>query len=1256
MAVSLNPTLAAAQNQINRHPIVQVRSQKFADLLPLVGNDFGVTYDSKLHPSLLSHSSGRLGMTFSETRETSDCYGYYWYTDINREQWTEKLLYSIGDLNAYHCHMVEMPDESVGLVMWFPSGGANVVGASFDITGSSLPLGPTDWTTVAYMGGYVISASAAVNDAGTAIIVWSMWNGSTSSIWYSTTTDFSTFTGAIDITPPTLNTDYPIDQVNICNMTDGSMILAFAHGDAEYDGEYVYNIYTMTSTTNGLTWSNYTAQTSYDSLRVVGKHPIISQKTDGTVTLTYVRYTTYEFMNGGQSGWPTACGSVDDVRYVHYNPNNQRLYLAVGNTGSGAKGYCAVVIVDPATWTIERTYDSNSVPDLSALFAAATSWSSYHGSEDYYTFLMAGDHIAFIDDQVGTIATYHFYDNATYGVTANMSGFENTPVGSTHHLSAIYYDSVERKIWCVLTETYVYRGGMIVGWISIDQAPDIDGNYTFTPLSDGQYTVAGASYGTLHAEAILTGYKTIKAIPEKGWVTIGIYQENPSPYFEGEFHVYSITTGAVVKKYHYSLYSGFPFGGCWNQFYHNGYIYAAFTYYSGLAAEVDKKGMLRMNPDTDEFNYIVPPWAAGSHFYFRDAKVKSDDRVWLATTDGAVVYDLPADTWKLYDSDDIIGLPSDAGCNSVDYDSVSGSIFTGHWSERDGVYMFNENGYLRETLYATGSGGAGIWNYTGFDELIYGTTNLETVTAYDSSNVLWAVWSHYNSTGGVYHLYWDKLEADKNLTNDLTTDPVAIEWDVENTSTVSFTLSKGHLYDPQSQTSSLCVYVEKGRKITVKMGEKINGINYYQQQGIFYVTDTRVNYVKGQYPTITVTAEDGRYIWEDHRMITSIYYSNQTPKAIIEGLLNSHTWMDSGEYDIPTFDDTHNITHQFVDMYLIDAIRQIGDHFFYVMHFDTDGKATMLKVDLEKSVDHTYSDSKQTVEYSPDDSFSNMINKITVVGETDTFTLVVYQEELIETLTGTVGWWGGSTDLYVYYSKDLSRQCRQPRLYIQTSVAEFKYFVDGGGGNEYISYEDPNELYCIITLDCPDMVWVLVGAITNLLAAGALALWGCQFSVGAFAQWSPCGLFVFLISIWMSIISGLLATVANYSYEVYARPVGHEKMSVSGTAEDLELQAKLGGQIVAEVIDDPFCTNAGECERVAEGELAIIKAQRSRVQLKKIAHLQDELLDMIALPHPYSEHQMQLLITKLRRELVFPGNENISTEAGIFDTIEGWRI
>ena len=511
----------------------------------------------------------------------------------------------------------------------------------------------------------------------------------------------------------------------------------------------------------------------------------------------------------------------------------------------------------------------------------------------------------------------------------------------------------------------------------------------------------------------------------------------------------------------------------------------------------------------------------------------------------------------------------------------------------------------------------------------------------DGDDILWAVWDHIDRIEDDRDLYWDHDKSESDVSDDLV-DVLEMSWDIETPSELRFYLANGHKYDQSNSLSTLSYLFLRGRKILPKLGENVGGTPYLVQQGVYIVEEVALQYSKGEHPVLEVTARDISALWEDHRIVLTDYYDGVTPQYVIDELLGDWTVLEDAEFDIPVFETSHTIWHQWQDETLYDIIKAILDHFEYVFYFDSAGVFSPKRLEFDKATDHTYGNQLQVRNYSPDSSFSSFVNQIRVIGETHDFIEIVYDPEQVGVVNGTCGWWDETIYHTVYYNEERTRKCRNPYLVVNISTADFEYFFFSGGGSERISYEDPEELYVIVEVIGPNLIPVVVGLTIGFLALGAWAIW-CD---GWFTGW--CGVAIMALCVSINLLCMALLAVATYDFEIWAMPVGKQKQTIQYIAKDEGAMSVINMQPVIEEIEDPLCYEVAECQRVAEYELAVIRAQRERIKLLKLAHLQDQVHDMIVVGHPYSGQPMSILIANLVRTLVIKGE--------MTDSIEGWRI
>jgi uncharacterized membrane protein len=359
-----------------------------------------------------------------------------------------------------------------------------------------------------------------------------------------------------------------------------------------------------------------------------------------------------------------------------------------------------------------------------------------------------------------------------------------------------------------------------------------------------------------------------------------------------------------------------------------------------------------------------------------------------------------------------------------------------------------------------------------------------------------------------------------------------------------------------------------------------------------------------------------------------------------------------GELNIPDM-SASTLQHQWMETTLIDIIDQVCERFGYYFRFDVNGYAHARLISDAAAVDHTYTDCVQIIVWTPDDTYSNFTNRVTVRGQELTFTEVTYAEEQIDTISGSMGWWGCKNDHQVWFSKDRSRRVIEPRMVILESSCSIAMELAGSVTESLIANTTGNDAdkYCLVVISAPNLVPVLIGLIAALLAA----VWIMDYvvTVGYVASGGYTVVFGTAIRTLLIIsINMVLGSIANYQIEIWGKPLGQIRRSIQGTANDTTHQIEIG-YIVEEVIEDPFCYTREDCEAVAEFELMVARLQRRRVKLTKIAHLQDEDGDTIRLKHPISNQDLDLYLCSLQRRF----KKSTADEEGYFlDDLEGWVL
>lgn len=499
----------------------------------------------------------------------------------------------------------------------------------------------------------------------------------------------------------------------------------------------------------------------------------------------------------------------------------------------------------------------------------------------------------------------------------------------------------------------------------------------------------------------------------------------------------------------------------------------------------------------------------------------------------------------------------------------------------------------------------------------------------------------------------------QDLTEYLTGE-TTLEWKLDGEPAASsFTMSHGHLFDRANITSPLCGFLKKGNHVTFRIGEIVDGTKYWANQGTFVIQESKLNHERGEYPIVTVRCADRRYTWDQH-IVAAAQVNQELPEDAIKSIiLENYSLTDENfsspaftdeDFNLPTFEGGFAFDANWVDTSLQDIINDIGNRFGYFLFMSSDNKVTARKIDTAAAVSNECTSSDQIIRYVPNCTDSDFVNRITVTGQSLDEIEVTYSEERLAQLSGTIGWWGCKNDYVVYYSTDMSRRAKSPRLVVLEAASSIMFQL-AGSVSERISYVDPANKYCIVTIKVPNLLPVLLSGV---------ALWSASFAVpdmvvtgGKYVQFGvtiPVGRI--LEGVGGMLVMQVLGSFANYQFEIYGRPLGYVKRTYSGTANDTDLQNEIG-YVIENKYDGFLCHLPAHCQDVANLELAIAMAQRNQVSITKIAHLQDEVGDIISVPHPYSGAAVKMLIASLTRRYK-PANR---TEEGYFiDEIEGWVV
>jgi hypothetical protein len=732
----------------------------------------------------------------------------------------------------------------------------------------------------------------------------------------------------------------------------------------------------------------------------------------------------------------------------------------------------------------------------------------------------------------------------------------------------------------------------------------------------------------------------------------------------GGIAVYSISGGGQTKLYNYAGDNDFPKYGVRKVAYMDGAIWGS-VYTRSDALDDYKNGLVRCDLTTDDVTIHAPeePYDSLSlKAWMLDIEATEAHEIvgsQSATPKGFWLYNAEEDAWVKSDNTTVDGLiPNSPGTGpwSIVYDELTGTIIGGIMYQQNkewwGVIALNKYGLLRSNQYFNLTYSGGSWSAGTINQLTDGIADFHAVPVVDpDEDFRYAFWTR--QVGLDYDLYWGR-EGTELITPYLAGE-IKRTIDIEgNPSTLTFSVARGHLFDPYHQTSLLSPYFQRGAKLYLKFGEDVSGTEYWQDFGTYYVEDISLKFERGDYPILQVTARDLLMFMEDHQGITTEQYTDTYPQYVLLDILETHASLDFGtEINLPaTIENQTKLTMQWVDEDLLTIIEELCDRFGYYWKVGVDGKFTIRYIDDTNPIDHTYSDNTRIINFTPDHKFADWTNQIKIRGETLEEEDQTHAEEPVITSHGTFGWWGYRKTFEHYYSDDKKKRCSDPRMTKKEDAATSILFDVIGDCSMYI--QSSTETKVVVRVEASDLTSALIAAIASLLGTfiipDGVVVFGFGGSVGVTV---PIG--SVLRGLAMAVVLDILASIGNYQYEISARPITRSRREFTVVENDLDLQYDMG-RIVTKEWDDPLCYTITQAQWRADREMKYLQWQRKRIAFSKIAHLQDEEGDTIRINHPYTGLQMKIFITKLTRKFRFATRGGRSSGGYFIDDIEGWIV
>lgn len=1250
MSVTLDATLKSALDGLNHHPICKIVSTSLASDIPFDGQLFNSQTADETDPDMLVHSTGRLASTFVRSGDL-----YLMYSDEARTTWYEVRIFDnagISGFSVINASLIELSNANIGVVFLARS-------ATYDRLYSMI-IGP--------IGTVVSAASQIVQETLTSVSLGALSLCETATGFllaykyrdvaaspdnyylYKRTcnTSFASWSSASSITLTGLISTRDKDHPELFRNQAGAIYLFFDYLDDYVDPNERRNIFYVISSDEGATWTIPAALTSYGDFSASAVSPSVSEKTNGDIVIAYHAQISVLKIGSSTTGYCTSSGETTDnhITDIFYIASSNKVYIVGGAAATNTDALLRVLVIDVATWTIEKCYKQDGSPGWNARWSSDgmnyTQQATAAG--DYLAIISKSRDIILINTQTDTIVEYHLQSSALYGYTKNVSGFT---LGVYHDYCQIYLDATTDRLYLFFHGEYATAEKYQLCWIDITETADpITGLYTIHELIAPTYYPTGGSIAYDHDATIhfnLTEDKVVFSV--RGW-TAGA---------KGFVRVHVLSTGSLYKTYIIDTNVGFPRRGIMWTVLHNDMLYGNVEYESGYGQE-ERRGLCLINMSSDTITFERPTVATVNDYGLADLRVvDSGINILMASYYGVLFYSIVDKTWNVFNNDNVQGMFTDAEdfVPRLAYNESTGMVFTSHcylqsypYDKNFIAFVTTGNMSLGKYIPATLSGGSYSFGTESDLHLYRGGENL--TIAYDANNVLWNIWTQVD-TSLEKSLMWDRDNFNPDISDYiLAGSAVTLNWEVGKTAKASFTLSRADLFDVSNSMSIYAPIFKKGRIVEVSLGETIGGVDYWQAQGQFVVCATRVDYRRTAHPVIEIESEDRSVMWSEMMVTATTGYRNAALSDIMDDILQDIAGLTVADYSIPSLTNGHTLYIQWIDTDLAAIIEDICQHFGVFAHWQVDGTWTLVPIDLDAAVAHDYTTAQSKIlNFGPDDRYSSFINQIRVICEGQDFLEVLWDEERITQLSGVVGFWTKQETHTVYYSDDRARTVRYPRLDIIQSINDFSPLISllGGQGDEYIQSTAEDETYCIVKIEAPNRAIYAFAFAAAIAGFGAAALY-CEVRF-------YCGVSIMLTNLALSAFIQVVTAVANFKYDIWGQPIGHEKQTYQATADDTELQQQLGGQVVSQHFNDALSYTVAHCQMVADQEIAVVSAQRNRITFDKVAHLQDEIGDIIKISHPISSQAVDVFVAKLKRSFVRPP---IGGQGQFSDGIEGWRL
>jgi len=1221
MSLTLDATLQTAQDSANHKIIVEIKNSLNSGI-PFLGNLLTSETDNEDQPTIITHSSsGRICAAYIFDDNIK-----YVYTDESREEFFTVTLNDQTDLGLgfdvviNDVSIVELSDTTIGLIFTCYTATNYYLRTSIISVVGIVSSNALIATYIKTSYTEVTSPCCLYIAAGSYLLVYIVDTSSTASTAYSrTSADFASWSAEAAISIAGISTEAK-HNIHINQIDTDDIFLCLDYENTTN----IINSYYSISTDNGSSWGAAVAITAYTNTATIGKHPVSIQQATDQLHIIWDEKSNALAIDADTTDWP---GDVASVTSLHIY--DEHIYMICTYTNIGDKYLIGVVKVKIDTWEIVDSWTTTSTPAFNTNFGTEHCWWQCNQHEDKY--IVVGCNIGFcavLDVDVDTITHYYLKNDVSKSLVKNIDW---SPSLDTEYLQ-IEFCSINNGILYLVTTAANYDIEIIS--IDLDQgSPALYATttvyYSSTLLTEVDRLYLHTGFFKIFSEASIAVLASTVISWASFWGSVFIFDTTDSE----NWVTYKTFLGWDDDL---DTSTMLPRRGILDAIYYDGALYCTFNYETNYSQSA-RKGIVKIVIDSEVSYFLEPSWGSYADYGFlRLYKNDNNDLFVSSSLYGISKYNIDIGDWTLFDNNTVPGLVpdnSDTDFMPIIYDETLELIFSGKIDNAgwEGLIGFSGSGALSSPQYRIATYSAG-WTMNAASDFISGQFDSNTQGCLDpiTSN-FWIFWTH--QTGSELSIYWDKEITDFDFSPLLVTDKNIIsERSIDKPARLTFNIARGQLFDETNINSIYHNYLKKGTIITYRLGENVLGTEYWQNQGTFRVKNKDVSFSKGIIPIMKVICEDERSVLDDMELITTpADYDENYPEDIIANILENLGSISNSNIQIDTIDNRAILYHQWINSKLLDIVNEICDRFGYFLRIDVDNVFKIRKISDSNSIDHIYSSTDKLITYSPDNNFSDYVNRIIAQSEERDFREITYAEQELQTRNGTIGWWQGTESIRIPYSDDNSMKCTAVNAKFDTELnAIFKW-------EDSVNWKITNhDTYCTLQIQAPLLLEKLIFALTATLIVDVIPYIGGFLSAAGFLE-----------------IFRILATVTNWSIRIFGRIQGSVRAAIQSQADDLDFQNEIG-KIVARTIEEPLAYTIAQLQEVAEHELLITKLQRNKISIEKIGHLQDEEGDTIQIVHPYSNNNLKIFITSITRIVNIPSKSNAAS--GMFDQIEGWKL